>query len=182
MTNDTVLDKQNPSNSPDALEGGRKRIPLSVPMRKLEAPEMPGFYLRWFKGTPQRIAQAERAGFVFVTEDEVRLNNVSVGGDADRSGNTDMGSRVSVVEGGEVDGQGQAVRLYLMKQPLEYKKEDDQLIQQRNDSVADALTASFRAGTVGGRDQGEQPEDLGARYVDPRRSRIPDLFRRKGTR
>ena len=174
-----VLEGQNPSVAPGQAAGARARIPLSVPQRKLEVPEIPGYYLRWFRGTATRLAQAERAGYVFVTPDEVQLNNVSIGGDASRDGNSDMGSRVSVIEGGEVDGQGQAVRMYLMKQLLEHKREDDAVVQKRNDAVVDALTASYQAGAVAAGTQGEQSDDVAARYVDRSRTRIPELFRRK---
>ncbi len=171
------MQNQNPSAAKNAP---RARIPLSVPQRKLEVPPIPGYYLRWFRGTPQRLAQAEQAGYVFVHPDEVKLNGVSVGGDASKSGNTDLGSRVSVIEGSETDGAGQAVRMYLMKQKMEHYLEDKKIIQDRNDSIADAMTANFRQGTIGGKDQGETTEDVSRRYVDPKRTRIPDLFRRKG--
>lgn len=175
------LQKSNPSVATgQAPAVARKRIPLSTPQRKLEVPEIPGFYLRWFRGTPARIAQAENAGFVFVTQDEVKLNSLSLGGDATKDGNTDMGSRVSVVEGSEVDGGGNAVRLYLMKQPIEFKKEDDAAVQQRNDETVATLTAQFKQGTVGGIDKGETPEDAALRYVGSR-ARVPELFR-KGKR
>lgn len=175
----------NPSVLPARTAGERKRIPLSVPQRKLETPEIPGFYLRWFRGTPQRLAQAERAGYSFVSEDEVDLNNIGLGGDATKSGNTDLGSRVSVIEGGEVDGAGQAVRLYLMKQPMEYRNEDNAISQERNDSVADALTSQYRQGQLGRGAAGAPPEtaeDTAARYVDMKRTRVPDLFRKKRVR
>lgn len=172
------LEKQNPSVAPGKTEAERRRIPLSVPQRKLEVPEIPGYYLRWFRGTPQRLAQADRAGFVHVQEHEIALNNLSLGGDATKAGNSDMGSNVSVIEGSEVDGSGQAVRMYLMKQKMEYKLEDDAIAQKRNDSVADALVG----GTVGGRAQGETAEDADNRYVDRKRTRIPDMFRRKSNK
>lgn len=157
----------------------RVRIPLSVPERKLEVPNIPGFYLRWFRGTPQRLAQAERAGFEYVHPDEVQLNNVSLGGDAKKDGNTDMGSRVSVIEGSEVTPDGQAARMYLMKQRMEHYLEDKDVIQERNDQTVDSLTASFKAGSVGGRAQGETGEDLSHRYVDAKRTRVPEFFRKK---
>lgn len=173
------LKTQNPS-VPTAVEpAARKRIPMSVPTRKLEVPAIPGYYTKWIRGTPQRLAQAERAFFEFVRPEEIQLNNVSLGGDATKDGNTDLGGRVSVIEGSEIDSGGQAVRLYLMKQKWEYYLEDQALSQQRNDSVADALTASYRQGIIGGRAEGETAEDAGLRYVDPRRTRVPELFRRK---
>lgn len=176
------MEQQNPSVAPGRSSGDRVRIPLSVPERKLEVPEIPGYYLRWFRGTPQRLAQAERAGFEFVAQSEVQLNNVSIGGDAKKDGNSDLGSRVSIVEGSEVDGGGQAVRMYLMKQKMEFHKEDQAIVQNRNDSIADALTAGYRSGAVGGLAPGETSEDAAHRYVDQKRTRVPELFKRKAPR
>lgn len=157
----------------------RQRIPISTPQLKLQVPDIPGFHLYWFKGVPGRLAQAERAGYVFVTPNEVSLNDVSIGGDAKRSGNTDMGNQVSIVEGSEVDASGNAVRLYLMKQPMEFFLEDRKIMQARNNSIADTLTANYKQGSVGGLAPGEQQVDAASRYVDPRRTRVPELFRRK---
>lgn len=177
--------KSNPGVAPGKPVAERKRIPLSVPQRKLEVPEIPGYHLRWLRGTPARLAQAQNAGFEFVSEDEISLNNVALGGDATKAGNSDMGSRVSVIEGGDTDGQGQAVRMYLMKQKIEYKQEDDALIQARNDSVRDALVGQLGSGTIGMTGEGRPPEDASdqaARYVPRGRAKIPELFRRKGAR
>lgn len=169
------LANSNPSAGPEKKSG---RIPLSVPQRKLEVPEIPGYHLRWFKGTQQRLTQGLQAGYEFVTQEEVGLNMLSIGGDAKKDGNSDMGSRVSVIEGAEVDG-GQAVRLYLMKQKMELKLEDDAVLAKRNDSIADTLTANFRQGTIGAGAQGEHGADVNARYVDKSRTKIPDMFKRK---
>jgi hypothetical protein len=174
-----IMAKENPTVSLGRSGAERKRIPLSVPQRKLEVPAIPGYWLRWFRGTPMRLAQADRAGYSFVHEDEVQLNNLSLGGDATKAGNSDMGSRVSVIEGSEVDGSGQAVRMYLMKQKMEDHLEDRAIEQERNDSVADALVGQYKTGTVGAGAQGEQADDVAARYVDSKRARVPDLFRRK---
>ena len=176
------MERSNPSVVPGKSSSERKRIPLSVPQRKLEVPEIPGYHLRWFRGTPQRLAQAERAGFVHVTPEEIELNNVVLGGDATKAGNSDLGSRVSVIEGSETDGSGQAVRMYLMKQSMEYYLEDRKIIDERNDSVAAALTAGYRQGVVGGAAPGENADDAAQRYVDSRRTKIPELFRKKVAR
>lgn len=169
----------NPSAEPGKREaGGRQRISLNAPQMKLETPNLPGYHLRWIRGTAQRLAQAERAGFEFVNPGELETGSVLVGGDAAHSGSTDMGSRVSVVAG-DVDDSGQAIRLYLMKQKLEYYLQDKEELEKRNDSVAEALTHSFRKGTIGGRAQGETAEDMAHRYVDPARTKVPDLFRKK---
>lgn len=173
------LDQANPA----AKREGRmqNRIPLSVPQRKLETPEIPGFHLRWFRGTTQRINQALQAGFTFVEPEEIQLNNLALGGDAKKDGNSDMGNRVSVIEGSDVEG-GQAVRMYLMKQPMEYKLQDDAILQQRNDSIAEALTANFAEGRIAAGAQGENADDINARYVDKSRSKIPALFKKKTQR
>lgn len=158
----------------------RKRIPLTLPQAKLSVPEIPGFHLYWFRGTSQRLAQAHAAGYDWVRPEEVDINNTLLGGDASKTGSTDMGSRVSIAEGGDAaDGSGNAIRLYLMKQPMEYYLEDQKLLQQRNDSIADTLTSAYRTGQVGGLTDGERPEDIASRYVDPKRGKVPELFRRK---
>lgn len=175
-----ALQKQNPSAAPGKTQAERKRVPLSVPQRKLEVPEIPGYHCRWFRGTQTRLAQAQRAFYEFVTQDEIKewggLNDLRLGGDATRTGNSDLGSHVTVVDGEE---GGQAVHLVLMKQKMEYRNEDVAILQERNDSVVDALTAAYRRGDVGGRDAGETAEDAAQRYVDPARSRMPEIFRRK---
>lgn len=181
-----AMQGSNPANETGKrAPGQRARIPLSVPQRKLEVPNIPGYWLRWIRGTSQRLGQAQRAGFEFVQPDEVELNDVSFGGDATKAGNSDMGSHVSVIEGSEVDGTGQAIRMFLMKQKMEYYIEDSNIIQDRNDSVADALTGQLREGQIGVRAPGSPAEDtadINARYVDKARSKMPELFRRKTPR
>lgn len=169
---------QNPTVRQEKPASDRQRIPMSVPTRKLEVPEIPGYYTKWIRGTAGRLAQADRAGFTFVHPDEVKLNNVSLGGDAKKDGNTDMGGRVSVVEGSAVGDDGQAIRLYLMKQKREHYLEDQELLQQRNDSIAHALTA----GSIGKGQGGETAEDAGNRYVDRSRTKIPEFFKKKTRR
>lgn len=172
------MGQDNPTVAPGKTLPERKRIPLSVPQRKLEVPPIPGFHLRWIRGTAARLKQAEDAGFLYVDDKEITLNNSLVGGDAAQTGNTDLGSRVSIIEGSDVEN-GQAVRLYLMKQPMEYYLEDRKITEDRNDSIADALNGQYDQGMVGGRASGETQADAAQRYVDPARSKRPDLFRRK---
>ncbi len=154
--------------APAAAE--RKRIPMSVPVQKLEAPDIPGYHLHWFLGTPDRLQRAFDGGYEFVDERETRINNVSLGGDSTQSGNTDMGSRVSVVSGQEVGKDGQPTRLVLMKIKQEWWDEDQKLVEARNEQVAAAL----RGGTMGA--QQDAPGDSRFRYVDKARTVIPDLF------
>jgi len=173
-----AMKQANPANAGRTV-AERKRIPMTAPLRKLEVDALPGYHLQWIRGDAGRIAQAQRAGFEFVQESEVTLNSVGLGNSSDSSGNTDMGGRVSVTEGSDVSADGQPVRLYLMKQLMEHYLEDQAINQARTDSVAQALTASYSRGNVGGAAPGETQADAQQRYVDPKRSKIPDLFRRK---
>ena len=160
----------------DPAKAERRRIPMSVPVQKLSAPEIPGYHLHWFNGTPERIQRALDGGYEFVDEKEMLINPVSLGGDTTRSGNTDMGSRVSVVSGSEVGKDGQPVRLILMKIKQEWYEEDQKLIDDRNERVAQ----SVRGGMIGSGN--DAPGDTQQRYMDRSRTKVPDLFTRKPSR
>lgn len=175
----TKASQVNPANAPAKTAAERVRIPMTAPMRKLEVSSIPGYHLQWIRGTADRMAQAKRAGYTFVTEDEVSLNSTGLGDDGLKSGSTDMGSGVSTIEGGEAGPDGQPVRLHLMKQRIEDYLEDQKVVQDRNDNVARALTAAFMGGHVGGQAPGEKPEDMQNRYVDRKRMVVPEMFRKK---
>jgi hypothetical protein len=151
----------------------RKRIPMSVPVQRLEVPEIPGYHLHWFISSGERLQRAIDGGYEFVDPREAQINNVSLGGDSAVSGNTDMGSRVSVVSGQEVGKDGQPVRLVLMKLKQEWWEEDQLLVEARNIKVRDALLG----GMVGA--ENDAPGDRQHRYVDKARSTIPDFFKPK---
>lgn len=144
---------------------------MSVPVQKLEVPDLPGFHLHWFNGTPDRIERAQDAGYEFVDERDVRPNSVSLGADSATSGNTDMGSRVSVVAGTQLGNDGQAIRLILMKQKLEWYEADQKITAARNAKVAESL-AGGTLGAEGAADKGE----TNLRYVGSKTSKIPDMF------
>lgn len=148
----------------------RKRIPMSTPVQKLECPEIEGYHLHWFLNTPARIQRAVDGGYEFVDEREVRINSVGLGGDSAASGNTDMGSRVSVISGDAVGLDNQPSRLILMKIKQEWYEEDQQANEQRNDKVAEAL----RGGSIGA--EQEKGTDVRHRYVDKDRTKLPDIF------
>lgn len=173
-----AMQGSNPSVSPGKTVAERKRIPMNLPMLKLQVPEIPGYHLHWMRGDPQRVQQALNAGYEFVGKDEVAITSVGPGGDATKSGDSDLGDRVSVAAGG-VGDDGQAVRLYLMKQKMEHYIEDQGIVNERNDKVAASLTSQYRTGLVGGMAEGEKLEDAQQRYVDAKRTKIPALFRRK---
>lgn len=176
MTTPTTNASVNPANKLDGAQAERKRIPMSVPVQKLAAPEIPGYHLHWFNGTTERIQRALDAGYEFVDQRDMRLNPAALGSDSTHSGNTDMGSRVSVVSGSEVGLDGQAIRLVLMKIKEEFWKEDQKLVEDRNDKVAESL----RGGMVGSGN--DQAGDTQHRYLDKARTKVPDLFTKKPPR
>jgi len=164
--------QSNPANVPGRTSAERQRIPMSVPLQKLQVPELPGYHLHWFRGTPDRIARAQQGGYEFVGDHEVALNNLDLGGESAVSGNTDMGSRVSVISGDEVGRDGQPVQMILMKIRQEWWEEDQLKVEARNEQVAAAL----RGGQVGaGKAGSEGPGDIANRYV----KQAVNLFTRK---
>ena len=160
----------NPANKP------AKRVPLTQSQRKLAVPDLPGYHLYWFRGSPDRLAAAQAAGYEFVDQNEVSLNSFGIGGDSLKTGNTDLGSRVSVVAGGELTPDNQAVRLYLMKQKMEFYLEDQKEVEARSEQTTAALLGAMQSGQVG------SSEDAAHRYVDKSRTAIPEMFRKKPQR
>tara|TARA_R110000868_G_scaffold304180_2_gene564705 strand:- start:1484 stop:2014 length:531 start_codon:yes stop_codon:yes gene_type:complete len=164
----------NPATTPVARNTERKRIPMSVPVQKLEVADLPGYHMHWFKSEPDRIERALNGGYEFVDEKEVKVNNVSLGGTSAVSGNTDLGSRVSIVSGAEFGKDGQPMRLVLMKIKQEWYEEDQKLVDQRNQRTINSLTS----GMIGA-DGAADARDSQHRYVDKNRSSIPDFFKPK---
>ena len=167
-----AIEKLNPA-SPTTAQRERKRIPMSVPVQRLETAEIPGYHLHWFLSTGERLQRALDGGYEFVDEREIKINNVSLGGDSAISGNTDLGSRVSVVSGQEVGKDGQPTRLILMKIKQEWWNEDQAQVEARNTKVRNALLG----GMIGSEKDG--PGDSRQRYVDQSRTAIPDFFKPK---
>lgn len=162
----------NPANAREKRELPKGFQPMSQGIKKLEVPERDGFHRRWFRGDAKRIAQAQRAGYQFVMSDDVTLNNTDLGGDADTSGNSDLGTRVSVISGDSFEKDGQPGRMYLMECPIEYYEASRQLQEDRNDDIAEALSA----GTLGKDASGETFSDAQRRYL---KTATPELFIRK---
>lgn len=165
----------NPANAPQATAAARRRVPMTQPQRRLETSELPGYHLQWIRGAPDRIQQARAAGFEFVQVGEVSTNAAVLGTEPLDGVSSDLGEIVSITDGSEVVA-GQALRLYLMKQPQEYYDEDAALRQADADAVVDALTAGM---TGVGQSSGETAEDASLRFVDRSRTKLPELFRRK---
>lgn len=159
----------NPSNAKSTSSIPKGFQPMSAGVKRLEVPEREGYHRRWFRGDPGRIARAQRAGYQFVDPTDVDLNNFDLGGDAAVSGNTDLGSRVSVISGDDLDVGGQPGRLYLMECPDELYEYSRSIIEDRNEGVAEAL----RGGKIGEGYDGETVFDSEQRYV---KGKVPDLF------
>lgn len=166
-----MSDQQNPADDVKVSMIPDGYIPMSAPTKRLEVPERPGYVRYWFRGDPGRLQRAQQAGYRFVDRNEVNINNFDVGGDAKDSGNTDMGTRVSLVTGDDTGPDGQPNRLYLMEVPKELYEYGQKLLQERNDSIAEELSSGMIG--AGQSDHGETSRDQAARYA---KTGVPDLF------
>jgi len=153
-----------PANGPAPITE-RSRIPMSVPRQKLSVDDIPGYHLHWMKGTPDRLEQALQAGYEFVHKKETLLANHSIGGDSKEDGGTDLGSRVSVSAGDELDGEGQPVRLYLMKIKQEWHEED----MKAQEGKSELLRQAMLQGNVGA--DAANAGDQSNRYVGAQTNR-----------
>lgn len=144
----------NPANAGGAVAEPlrRRRIPLSVPRRKLEAVPIPGYVLYWFKES--NIPQAIEAGYDFVDNREVTINQTNEGNSSSTSGNTDLGSRVSVI-GDRSNENGQPERLVLMKIREEWWREDREILDNKN---AATMQQIFGEGVIAGSGRGDHSQ------------------------
>lgn len=167
-----AIDKVSPANGKER-KSERTRVPMSTPQQKLAVPEIPGYYMYWMKGTPERLQKALNAGYEFVDYDEVQLTNVAIGGDATKNGNSDMGTRVSVIAGEEVGPDQQPIRLYLMKLKEEWHQEDLAIHGQSSET----LIKSLKTGQIGSeKDSGQG--DNSSRYAKTNDMFTPRTLRR----
>lgn len=134
-----AIRSEGPANSLiSAFErGDRIRVPMSVPQQKLAVPDIPGYHLHWMADRVGRIMQALNAGYEYVNQEEVHVNNLGFADDKYQNGSTDLGTRISVVGGaGEA---GQVLRLYLMKIREEWWREDQAKLSKRSASVMEVI-------------------------------------------
>lgn len=148
--------KPNPANVPGPAEP-RRRIPMSVPQRKLEVPEIPGQHLYWF--LDRNVARAIQAGYEFVDTKDVAATQFGVATHHSIQGSADLGSHVTVI-GGTAES-GEAEHLNLMKIKLEWWEEDQKVLEARNASI---MAAIFRGEQIPGAAQ-PSPADQGLTYV-----------------
>lgn len=156
MATDKKVSEANPATGKLTLPKGYR--PMSVGQRRLEVPAIDGYHLHWFRGNPANLSRAHQAGYEFVEQDEVSLNDFDLaGGDGDKG--SDMGSRVSVTTGDDITNQGQPGRLYLMKCPIELYEYSQSLLSQD----VDATAAALRGGQAGVNKEGQV--DASQRYL-----------------
>ncbi len=136
--------KENPANDSQAIP--EDYIPMSAAVLKLNVKKKPGFHRHWFRGDVGRLMRAEQAGYRFVAKEDVYLTNTDLGGDAKTSGDTDLGSRVSVISGDEVDpATGQPGRLYLMECPDHLYERSVKYLEEQSKGIVQTIAG----GTVG---------------------------------
>ena len=127
----------------DPLEQEFVRIPFGSAMMQLVSTEIPGYHLHMINDChPQmadRVHQALRAGYKFVTQQEVDTAP-QVGAKS-----TDLGNRVSRVVGTRPTGE--PITAYLMKIPLEWWHEHQKAVWEH----ADKVDAAIRRGAVSGK-------------------------------
>lgn len=129
---------------------------MDVPEQKLAVPDVPGFYLYWHLG--KSVRKALRAGYQHVKDEELEVEQKGVANAAAETGNTDMGTNISIVAGGTVDDDDpEPARLYLMKLPLWIHERNNQKKASINESIAQAI----RSGSVGS----ESDPDRNKRYM-----------------
>ncbi len=174
MSAQSTTNPANKDTKPTVAE--RKRIPMSVPQARLAVPDVPGYHLHWFRGEAGRIQRALAAGYEWVEEDEVSLNSRILGGTPLDKGNTDLGTRVSQVAGGDIGNDNQPVRLYLMKIKEELWRQDQKALEGEG-SQLDRVRSSLLGGLIGAESQSN--EDRKQTYVDPKRTKVPEFFNRK---
>jgi hypothetical protein len=163
--------EQSPANAEETFVVPADFIPMSMPKERLSVPDRPGWHRHWFRGSPDRLARAQEAYYQFVDPATIHTANFDVAGDGSQAGNTDMGTRYSVVAGDDLDNSGQPSRLYLMECRQELFELSQKLLADRNESIATAL----RGGQIGAMegDGGETAFDASQRYV---KGKVPDLF------
>lgn len=165
------------SKEPEAVR--RKRGSFNSPNLRLATVEIPGYKQYWFSNTPGRIELALQNGYEFVEKTEAQINNRDMlGSDSAASGNTDMGTRVSVASGSEIGPDNQPVRMYLMKIREQWYREDQEERYgegSRLDNVRKSLLGL--AAPMGGEKMSDS--DRAQMYVDTKRTKVPEFLKRK---
>lgn len=144
----------NPANAVEKRAQDVARVPMDLPNLKLAVPPMPGFYLYWHLG--KNTGRALRAGYTFVEEGEVEIEQSGIANGKEVTGSTDLGTRISV-SAGEAGDKDNEERLYLMKLPIDLHEADMQAKTAKNEEIAIQL----RVGMTGA----EGDPDRNKRYM-----------------
>lgn len=132
---DLKKDDPNPANagSETTQEQERRRTPMSpYGRRRFECRPIPGFMIHVF--SEDRVPEALDAGWQFCTKEETHLNQRGVGNPQGLSGNTDLGSLVSVVGNSATNKRG-----VFMKLKKEWWDEDMRARDERNAMIMGAI-------------------------------------------
>jgi hypothetical protein len=115
---------------------------MTIARQKLQTKDLPGYRQFWFR--EENIPAAQAAYYTFVKRGELELNASSTGHDP----NTDLGTNVSMIAG--QDGGGNPVRLVLMKIKIEYFREDQRALEEKNARIMQAIFGDEAAVGPGG--------------------------------
>lgn len=140
------METKTPASAPASTKAERKRIPMAIPQRKLEVPEIDGWHLHWFLDA--NVPRAQQGGYEMVRSEEVPTFQFNVANDKTVSGNADLGSNVRVIAGTGENGQPQYLNLMKIRQ--EWWQEDQKVLEKRN---ADVLGAIFVGENLQGSDK-----------------------------
>ena len=162
----TVDARRKPGRPPRQVEEGRRRRSmsggtqkLSLPQHIVEAMHDKGYRLYWMRDDPGRLEVAKEGGYEFVKADEVAVNDFIA------PGNGDLGTNVRRASGDTREG-GQAVRVYLMKQKLEWHDEDQRGLATMNNRIDNIIRKGISDKAGEGLDSFQEVgQDRGTRYV-----------------
>lgn len=156
---DPIREENNPTLSREQLADERaevkQRVSMSAPSLKMQVDCPDGYVCYWFNDYPGRVQRAIQAGYEFVDPEEVNVALTCYADDPAISGNTDLGSRVSLVVG---EYQGHPLRAYYMKIREEWYKED----QEALDARCQSMDRQIYKGLVGHEE--DQSQDRDKRY------------------
>lgn len=147
VANQTQVNLDAFKNGDAPLEEDFVRIPFGSAIMQLNATEIPGYHLHWLNdwhpSMADRIRQSQKAGYKFVTQQEVESSQLLGASTSDLSGD-----RVSRVVGTRPSGE--PITAYLMKIPTAWWMEH----QQAGLDHANKVDAAIRRGASGAKVEG----------------------------
>lgn len=123
-------------------EKRRERVPFGAHRMKLSFENKAGKVRRWFNDVGGRVADAEAAGYSFVTAGTTKVGDTALG-----SGNQDLGTRISRRTGTKENGAEMVS--YLMEIDEDLYKEDQLEKQKRVDDIDTKIRKGNIEGVVG---------------------------------